>query len=259
VAVAAGRPLGAHLKLDTGMARLGIDWQDGAQLLEQLTALDGLELLGLYSHLADADNPDQQLNQQQQQRFEAVLRRCHELELRPGLRHLANSAGTLNGQQLHYDMVRVGLALYGQSPAPHLGQSLELRPAMSVKARVTLLRDVPAGVGISYGHQYITQRASRLAVLGIGYADGVSRRLSGRMQVLASGRRLPQVGAITMDQLVVDATALPELEIGDAVTLLGRCGEAEISPWEWSESSGTIPWEVLCSFKHRLPRLPSGH
>lgn len=259
VAVAAGRPLGAHLKLDTGMARLGIDWQDGAELLEQLAALDGLELLGLYSHLADADNPDQRLNHLQQQRFEAVLRRCHELELRPGLRHLANSAGTLSSQNLHYDMVRVGLALYGQSPAAHLSQSLELRPAMSVKARVTLLRDVPAGVGISYGHQHITARPSRLAVLGIGYADGVSRRLSGRMQVLAKGHRLPQVGAITMDQLVVDATTLPDLEIGDAVTLLGRCGEAEISPWEWSDSSDTIPWEVLCSFKHRLPRLPSGH
>ena len=172
---------------------------------------------------------------------------------------VAYSAGTLSSQSLHYDMVRVGLALYGQSPAAHLSQSLELRPAMSVKARVTLLRDVPAGVGISYGHQHITARPSRLAVLGIGYADGVSRRLSGRMQVLAKGHRLPQVGAITMDQLVVDATTLPDLKIGDAVTLLGRCGEAEISPWEWSDSSDTIPWEVLCSFKHRLPRLPSGH
>ena len=257
VAVAGGKPMGGHLKLDTGMARLGIDWQEGAGLLEELSKLDGLQLLGTYSHLADADNPDGRLTAEQQQRFEAVLRRCRELELRPGIRHLANSAGTMADPSLHYDMVRVGLALYGHAPARHLNHAVELKPAMAVKARVTLLRDVPAGVGISYGHQHITQRPSRLAVLAIGYADGVSRRLSGQMHVLAQGQPLPQVGAITMDQLVVDATDLPELAIGDAVTLLGRCGEAEITPSSWSEPCGTIPWEVLCSFKHRLPRLPA--
>ena len=256
VAVAGGKPLGGHLKLDTGMARLGIDWTEAAQLLEELSKLDGLHLQGIYSHLADADNPDGKITGEQQQRFEAVLRRCMELELRPGIRHLANSAGTLSDPSLHYDMVRVGLALYGHAPARHLSDAVELKPALAVKARVTLLRDVPAGVGISYGHQHITRRASRLAVLGIGYADGVSRRLSGQMEVLAKGQRLPQVGAITMDQVVVDATDLPGLAIGDAVTLLGRSGDSEISPSVWSEICGTIPWEVLCSFKHRLPRLP---
>jgi alanine racemase len=257
VAVTGGKPMGGHLKLDTGMARLGIDWREGAGLLEELSKLDGLQLLGTYSHLADADNPDGRLTAEQQQRFEAVLRRCRELELRPGIRHLANSAGTMTDPSLHYDMVRVGLALYGHAPTRHLNDEVDLKPAMAVKARITLLRDVPAGVGISYGHQHITQRPSRLAVLGIGYADGVSRRLSGQMHVLAQGQPLPQVGAITMDQLVVDATDLPDLAIGDAVTLLGRCGEAEISPSSWSELCGTIPWEVLCSFKHRLPRLPA--
>ena len=219
-----------------------IDWREGAGLLEELSKLDGLQLLGTYSHLADADNPDGRLTAEQQQRFEAVLRRCRELELRPGIRHLANSAGTMTDPSLHYDMVRVGLALYGHAPTRHLNDEVDLKPAMAVKARITLLRDVPAGVGISYGHQHITQRPSRLAVLGIGYADGVSRRLSGQMHVLAQGQPLPQVGAITMDQLVVDATDLPDLAIGDAVTLLGRCGEAEISPSSWSELCGTIPW-----------------
>ena len=255
VAVAGGKPLLAHLKLDTGMARLGIDWEQGPKLLEELQQLDGLKIAGVYSHLADADNPDGVLNAIQHQRFEAVLRRFHELELQPGLRHLANSAGTLSNPEFHYDMVRVGLALYGHTPATHLRQ-LPLQPAMSVHARVTLLRNVPAGAGVSYGHQFHTTRPSRLAVLGIGYADGVSRRLSGQMEVLAEGRRLPQVGAITMDQIVIDATDLPELEIGDAITLLGSSGSETIGPEAWSHVCQTIPWEVLCSFKHRLPRLP---
>lgn len=258
VAAAGGRPLQLHLKLDTGMARLGVDWQEGPRLLEALNCLEGLEIEGIYSHLADADGPSEVLTRQQQQRFESVLARLQDLELRPGRRHLANSAATLAHRDLHYDMVRVGLALYGHAPAPQLQGYLPLQPVMSVRARVTLLREVAAGVGVSYGHQFHTTRPSRLAVLGIGYADGVSRRLSGRLQVLAQGRRLPQVGAITMDQLVIDATDAPDLEVGAVVTLLGRDGDDQISPESWAQASDTIAWEVLCGFKHRLPRLPSG-
>jgi alanine racemase len=261
VGAAGGRPLEAHLKLDTGMARLGVAWEQGPQLLESLSALEGLKVQGVYSHLANADQAEGVLTRQQQQRFEGVLQRLQDLDLQPGLRHLANSAGTLSDRSLHYDLVRVGLALYGHAPAPHLAQSLPLQPAMAVRARVTLLRDVPAGVGVSYGHRHVTNQPSRLAVLGIGYADGVSRLLSGRLQVLALGQRLPQVGSITMDQLVVDATALPELEVGSVVTLLGESEGDQIGPETWGEICGTIPWEVLCGFKHRLPRLPSrgGH
>jgi len=258
VGAAGGRPLEAHLKLDTGMARLGVAWEQGPQLLESLSALEGLKVQGVYSHLADADQAEGALTRQQQQRFEGVLQRLQDLDLQAGLRHLANSAGTLSNRSLHYDLVRVGLALYGHAPAPHLAQSLPLQPAMAVRARVTLLRDVPAGVGVSYGHRHVTNQPSRLAVLGIGYADGVSRLLSGRLQVLALGQRLPQVGSITMDQLVVDATALPELEVGSVVTLLGESEGDQIGPETWGEICGTIPWEVLCGFKHRLPRLPSG-
>jgi alanine racemase len=128
---------------------------------------------------------------------------------------------------------------------------------MSVRARVTLIREVPSGVGVSYGHRFITKRPSRLAVLGIGYADGVARLLSGRMHVMAKGQRLPQVGNITMDQMVIDATDLPSLQEGEVVTLLGQGENDQIGPEIWSEACGTIPWEILCSFNHRLPRLPS--
>jgi len=259
LASGSGRQMVAHLKLDTGMTRLGAPWQEGPRLLEALAGLDALHLGGIYSHLADADAPGtglDPLTSQQQQRFEEVLSGLQRQGLDPGCRHLANSAGTLRARQLHYDLVRVGLALYGQRPAAHLGSSLALQPAMHVRARVSLIREVPAGVGVSYGHRFITQRPSRLAVVGIGYADGVPRLLSNRLQVLFQGQRLQQVGAITMDQMVLDATDLPQLEAGSVVTLLGEdCGEL-IDPQAWSEPIGTIPWEILCGFKHRLPRLP---
>ena len=126
---------------------------------------------------------------------------------------------------------------------------------MQLHARVSLIREVPAGVGVSYGHRFRTSRPSRLAVVGIGYADGVPRQLSNQLEVLFRGQSLPQVGAITMDQLVLDATDTPELEVGSVVTLLGQQGGRRIGPADWSERCHTIPWEILCGFKHRLPRL----
>jgi alanine racemase len=240
------------------MARLGAPWAEGPRLVEAIAGLEAVPLAGVYSHLADADAPgegEDPLTRTQRQRFEEVLRALWRQGLDPGCRHLANSAGTLRSPALHYDLVRVGLALYGHRPAAHLGTDLALQPAMRVRARVSLIREVPAGVGVSYSHRFITSRPSRLAVVGIGYADGVPRLLSNRLQVLFRGCPVPQVGAITMDQLVLDATDVPALEAGSIVTLLGDDGDARIDPQAWSEPCGTIPWEILCGFKHRLPRL----
>lgn len=253
-----GQPMALQLKLDTGMARLGADWQEGPRLVAAISELEAVQLAGLYSHLASADaapESDDGLTSQQQQRFDTVLRALHEQGLNGGSRHLANSAGTLRSAGLHYDLVRVGLALYGHSPAPHLAGVAPLKPAMTLHARVSLIREVGAGVGVSYGHRFRTSRPSRLAVVGIGYADGVPRQLSNQLEVLFEGQRLPQVGAITMDQLVLDATDCPALEVGSVVTLLGQEGDEQITPSDWSDRCQTIPWEILCGFKHRLPRL----
>ena len=243
-----------QLKLDTGMGRLGGDWCRGAALVQAIQDLEHLDLVGIYSHLACADEPDDQLTQVQLQRFQSVIS-----VLPDGGQgvccHLANSAGTLKDGSLHLDMVRVGLALYGHFPAKHLGTDLPLQPALAVKARVSLIRDVQSGSGVSYGHRFVTERASKLAVVAIGYADGVMRALSGQIEALHQGRRLPQVGNITMDQLILDVTDHPELRVGDSVTLLGRDGDATISPQDWSDRCDSIPWEVLCGFKHRLPRV----
>jgi len=261
LAAAAGRPMAVHLKLDTGMARLGVDWHEGPRLVAAIRDLADVELAGVYSHLACADAPpddDNGFTAQQLQRFESVLDSLRQQQLSAGCRHLANSAGTLRSRAVHYDMVRVGLALYGHSPAPHLRAAAALQPAMQLRARVSLIRTVEAGVGVSYGHRFRTSRRSRLAVVGIGYADGVPRQLSGQITVLHLGRAVPQVGAITMDQLILDASDAPELEVGSVVTLLGQEGDLQISPDDWSRRCGTIPWEILCGFKHRLPRLPLG-
>ena len=255
-----GQSIPIHLKLDTGMGRLGAPWQTGRELVGGVQRLSGLRLQGIYSHLAAADEPDGTVTMQQKQRFDTVLSAIAAAGGYLPCRHLANSAATLAGLGLFYDMVRIGLALYGYAPAAHLERTTPLQPAMTVRARVTLIKSVPAGTGVSYNHRYRTVRPSRLAVIGIGYADGVPRRLSGRMFVLHKGQRLPQIGVITMDQLILDATDCPDLECGDTVTLLGSDGDARITPMEWSEMCDTIPWEILCGFKSRLPRLaPADH
>ena len=254
VAADSGRRFEVQLKIDTGMARLGCSLSDGYQTAANLRNLEHLNLVGIYSHLACADEPDDALTSLQQDRFTSMLSAVPQADTAIS-RHLANSAGTLLNRELHHDLVRVGLALYGHAPAAHLSDVIPLQPALAVRARVSLIRAVPAGTGVSYGHRFITKRPSRLAVVGLGYADGVLRSLSGQIHALHRNRPLPQVGAITMDQLVLDATDAPELEEGNIVTLLGRDGDLEISPQDWSNRCGSIPWEILCGFKRRLPRV----
>lgn len=152
-------------------------------------------------------------------------------------------------------MVRVGLGLYGLYPAPHLQSVLDLRPVMQVKARITHLKDLPAGTGVSYGHSYVTERPIRMAVVGIGYAGGVPRILSNRVKVMVRGQLAQQIGTITMDQLMVDVSHIPNLQEGDVVTLLGQDGPHRITPDDWATLTNTISWEILCGFKHRLPRI----
>ena len=248
-----------HLKVDTGMTRLGCDCNKLKELISKIDCLENISIKGIYSHLAIADKElenSSQVNftQIQLTRFERVLK---DLGPRNNLlcRHLANSAGTLSDSRLHFDMVRVGLSLYGYFPGNEFESDLKLTPALKVKARVTLIRDVENGTGVGYGHCFKTQRKSKLAVVAIGYADGVSRNLSGKISASIDGVLVPQVGAIAMDQMVFDITDKPDIKIGQVLTLLGADGKVCISPQEWCDLSGSIPWEVLCSFRNRLPRV----
>ncbi|MGG6237232.1 alanine racemase [Nodosilinea sp. AN01ver1] len=253
--LAAARPVGVHLKIDTGMTRLGFPWADAVDFARFVRQLPHLKIDSLYSHLATADSPDPTIMEQQHQRFRAALGQLQQHQLLPPRLHFANTAATLADPALHYDLVRVGLGLYGLYPAPHLQNRVDLQPVMQVKARITHLKDVPTGTGISYGHQYVCDRPIRVAVVGIGYADGVPRVLSNRLQVMVKGRLAQQIGAITMDQLMLDVSHIPNLQEGDVVTLLGRDGNHAIGPDDWAAMASTISWEILCGFKHRLPRI----
>jgi len=248
-------PIPVHIKLDTGMSRLGTNWQQAGEFVQLVQRLPLLEIKSIYSHLATADSLDQQVMIQQHQRFSEAIAQIKALGIKPPCLHLANSAATLADPALHYDMVRVGLAIYGLSPAVHLRSRLDLKPVLQLKARVTHIKTIAAGTGVSYGHQFIAPHEMRLAVVGIGYADGVPRNLSGKMQVLIQGRRVPQIGAITMEQLMLDVSTLPNIQEGEIVTLLGEDGKEKISADDWAQQLNTISWEILCGFKHRLPRV----
>lgn len=251
----AGGPLQVHLQLDTGMSRLGFPWDRAVEFVQFVRRLPNLSIASLYSHLATADSPDPNIMRVQHQRFTQALAQLNHQKLCPSRLHFANSAATLTDVHLHYDMVRIGLALYGLYPAPHLQTTIDLSPVMQVRARITHLKDLPAGTGVSYGHHYITTGPTRVAVVGIGYADGVPRALSNQMSVLIRGQRVQQIGAITMDQLMVDVTDLPDLQEGEIVTLLGQDGDEVITADDWATLTNTISWEILCGFKHRLPRV----
>ncbi len=247
--------LPVHLKLDTGMSRLGTPWHQALEFVQLVQQLPHLKFSSLYSHLATADDANPVIMQRQQQRFRYAIEQLLTHGIKLPCLHLANSAATLSNDNLHYDLVRVGLALYGLYPAPHLRSRLDLLPVLQVKARITQIKTIPPGTGVSYGHQFISDRNLRLAIVAIGYADGVPRNLSNRLYALIRGQRVPQIGAITMDQLMLDVSSLADISVGEVVTLIGKDGEQEISADDWASLLGTISWEILCGFKHRLPRV----
>ncbi|MER3434368.1 MAG: alanine racemase [Leptolyngbya sp. ERB_1_1] len=248
-----------HLKLDTGMSRLGTSWENAVEFVQLVKGLPNLSIESIYSHLATAEDLDPTIRQQQQQRYEAAIRACgYDFTDKHPRFHLANSAGTIVDSSLHYDMVRTGLLLYGLYPADHLRSQLDLRPVMQVKARVTQVKTIQPGTGVSYGYRFVADQETQIAVIGIGYADGVPRNLSNKMTALVRGQHAKQIGSITMDQLMLDVTHIPALQEGEVVTLLGQDGNEKILADDWANLLDTISWEILCGFKHRLPRVAVG-
>ncbi|MGB3670051.1 MAG: alanine racemase [Phormidesmis sp.] len=257
--------LPVHLMVDTGMSRLGFPWQRSVEFARSVQQLPRLKAVGLYSHLATADSLDLTTMQLQQTRFEQAIADLTQANLCPPQCHLANSAATLIDQSLHYDMVRVGLAIYGLYPAPHLRAKVSLQPVLAVKARITQIKEIAAGEGVSYSHKFIAPNLMRIAVVGIGYADGVPRILSGQMKVAIANQLVRQLGAITMDQIMLDISTLKSAQAGDIVTLLGASNlsasnlgaskNQQLSADHWAELAATISWEILCGFKQRLPRI----
>lgn len=260
--------LPVHLKLDTGMSRLGFNWKQAAEFARFVQQLPHLETVSVYSHLATADSPEPTMMTLQHERFRCAVAALKQAGLLPKRLHLANSAATMAAAMglaatgadpaMHYDMVRVGLGTYGLYPAPHLRPAAKLRPVLEVKARVTHVKNIEPGDGVSYSHKFVAERPMTIAIVGIGYADGVPRLLSNQMEGVVRGQRAQQIGSITMDQLMLDVTDLAGVKTGDVVTLLGEDSGHTLSADDWANMAGTISWEILCSFKHRLPRIQSG-
>lgn len=257
-AMAAGTTLSVHLKVDTGMRRVGADPADALARATEIAAAPGLVLEGVYTHLAVADEPAHPFTAEQLRRYDAVLDELAAAGIAPALRHAANSAGTLAHPEARYDLVRCGIAVYGIAPSPEVGTHVGLRPALTLRSEVSYVKRVGAGEGISYGLRHAVERDTTVATVTIGYADGVRRRLSEvGGEVLVGGRRRPILGTITMDQLMVDCGDVP-VAPGDDVVLIGRQGEDEITVDEWAERLETIGYEIVCGIGPRVCRRWQG-
>ena len=245
--------LPAHFKVDTGMARLGVHWCEAPQRWRELQRFSNIEWRGVYTHLACADDEDDEFSPLQLQRFAQFLSATRPAE--NVLRHTGNSAAQLRYGASHFDAVRPGLALYGAHPCAELLESqTDLKPVMTRLSRVTALREVAAGESVSYGATWRAPHAVRVAVVACGYADGYLRALSNRGEVLINGARFPVVGRVTMDQIIVDVTAAtPPVAIGDEVTLWG----AGLPVEEVANRADTISYELLCAVSARVPRVYS--
>ncbi len=253
-AAARGTPAAVHLKIDTGMNRLGVRAEDAARAAAQVTALPHLDLAGAYTHLACADEPHDAVTPGQLAAFGEALEAMRKAGVRPPLVHAANSAGLFARPAALFGMVRSGLALYGVAPS-EAAKEADLRPVMSLKTRVATVKRVRAGEGVSYGHRWRAQRDSRVGVLPIGYADGYPRALTNRARVRAAGRLVPVVGAVCMDLVMVDLTDVPEAAPGLEVTLLEAEAASPLSAAALAEAAGTIPYEILAGIGPRVRRV----
>ncbi len=249
-----GRKLAVHLKLDTGMHRYGAPEDELPELAAALES-PALSAEGVMSHFACADEPGHPSVAAQIDAFRRGVERLAALGVRPRLRHLANSAGLLADPAAHFDMVRVGLLLYGCAPHPALAAGLDLRPAMRLVTRVAQVKHIPAGDRVGYGWSFTARRPTTIAVLPVGYALGYPRALSNRAHVLVRGRRAPVVGAVSMDHVTLDVTDVPGVAPGDPVVLWGSDGNERIDVMELGALAGTIGYELLTGVSPRTPRV----
>ncbi len=257
--------VGVHIKINTGMGRLGIPPEEAIDFIEQVRSLKTLRIDSLFTHFSTADEPDPDFTHKQLQIFEDVL---SQLASRKGFvpkAHAANSSALLKLPESQFNLVRPGILLYGALTSPDLEpyrkvlekQATSFQPVMQWKTRILNLNKIPDGSALSYGRKFTTRRKSRIATLPVGYADGLQRSLSGKMEVLVQGKRAPQVGAICMDLCLIDVTDIPEAKEGDEVVLFGVQGDEAIRIEEMAGLADTLPYEIMCCVGKRVPRVYS--
>ena len=255
---AAGRArFSVHVKVDTGMSRLGVTEAGFDDFIRRCAAHSSIRVDGLATHFACAEEADGGFTEQQLQRFIACLDRARAMGADPQLIHAANSAAALRFPATRFDLIRPGIVLYGVRPSEHVPDP-GFCPALSLHSRVNAIREVPAGTPVSYGGTFVCARRSRIATLPVGYADGYPRALGNRAEVLVRGRRAPVVGTVCMDLTMIDVTDVPAASVGDPVILIGEEGDEAIAPEDLAGWAGTIPYEILAGISKRVPRIYPG-
>ncbi len=256
-AIRQGKIAKIHVKLDTGMSRLGFSASDESiNSIKMISTLKGIKIDGLFSHFAKADDADKESVEQQINRFEEFgsLLRQEGIDI-PNC-HISNSAGMIEYPEAEYDMVRCGIVIYGIYPSDQIDQSsIRLIPALEIKSHVIYIKEIPAGTGISYGSTFITQRKTKVATIPVGYADGYSRNMSNIGKVIIRGQYAPIIGRVCMDYFMVDITDISDVKQGDVVTLLGSDGDSTISVETLAEWSHSFPYEMVCTVGKRIPRI----
>ena len=261
-----GKIVNVHIKVDTGMNRLGVLPENLLPLVETISNLPALKLEAISTHFSSADDEDTSITTQQIELFHKTLSELQKAGVTmPPLTHLANTSALFRFPESRSKMVRPGLILYGALPSPVLNSVVQevcqkenlqnFQPVMQWKSKIILLKSVQKGQPLSYSRKHFTQKGSLIATLPIGYADGLHRNLSNNMDVLIKGKRAPQVGTICMDMILIDVTEVPDVQMGDEVVIFGKQGEEEISIEELAKKSNTIPYEILCNVGKRVPRV----
>lgn len=252
-----GKVAKVHIKVDTGMGRLGLAANNNSiDEILNIAKLPGIELEGMFTHFAVSDIRDKNYTNEQFEKFMELDSQLRLRGLQIPIRHTANSAAIIDLPYAHLDMVRAGVSLYGLYPSDEVEkEKVELKPALGFKARIANVKVVPSGISISYGRTYVTDRETVVATVPVGYADGYTRLYSNKTSVLIKGRRVPVIGRVCMDQFMIDVTGVPEVEIDNEVVLIGQQGDQNVSADELAGLIGTINYEVVCMVSPRVPRL----
>jgi len=257
-AVSMGKTAKVHIKIDTGMERIGVHWYHAERFIEETFSLPGITVKGVFSHLAKSES-DREFTEIQVSRFDEVVNSLHRKNIEPGLVHMANSAGIINCRQSHYTMVRPGIMLYGYNPNGLLPDTefcgRRLLPAMSFKTKVSYFKVCPAESGISYNHTYVSAGQTRIVTLPVGYGDGYSRLLSNKGEVIIRGKQYPVAGTVCMDQTMVDIGPHGTAYNGDDVLLFGEMDGMTMPLESLCDKIGTITYELLCNISYRVPRI----
>jgi alanine racemase len=244
-----------HFKIDTGMSRYGVPYQDAVEMFSQMALLPNLQFVGAMTHFPMSDELDKSFALLQIRRFKEIRQALKQRGHHIPLWHICNSGGTLDLPEAHMDMVRVGIMLYGYFPSDKVRRPFALKPAMSVKTRIVTTRTIGRGDTVGYGRRFMAEKEERIAVLPIGYVDGYDRGLRNIGQVLLQGRKAPIIGGICMDACFIKITDFPGAQVGDVVTIMGKDGAEEISPHDIADLIGSVSYEVLSRFGKRLPRV----